>query len=282
MEESLLKYFDSTYVPVLYKYRSLEKENDLKHFYDLLKFGEVYFSEPEKLNDPFDGKIEYAHKEYKDEEILEYSRRHGFTNQQMINLEYSLKNNLIDKKTILGKDTYQPKETKILCLSQDETNLLMWTHYANNHKGVCIGFNTVNKNNFCCIKIKEGLKPNDDDLLKFFNVKYDENMPPLINKINRDTNRTIDRLKFYFTKSELWNYEKEMRTYIHTDLIEKEPLKIDVTNIQEVIFGLRTPDCLKKDIQNIVIENNKNGCHIKLYECHEVHGMYKIEKKEYK
>jgi hypothetical protein len=60
VKESVLKYFTSSPVPVLYKYRSLEKENDLRYLHDLLKFGEIHFSVPEMLNDPFDGKIQYT------------------------------------------------------------------------------------------------------------------------------------------------------------------------------------------------------------------------------
>ena len=35
----------------------------------------------------------------------------------------------------------QKKETKICCFSRDNCNLLMWTHYASAHKGVCLEFN---------------------------------------------------------------------------------------------------------------------------------------------
>jgi len=32
--------------------------------------------------------------------------------------------------------------TFVTCFSEVENNLLLWSHYADKHKGACIGFNT--------------------------------------------------------------------------------------------------------------------------------------------
>ena len=52
---------------------------------------------------------------------------------------------------------------KILCLATEHDNLLMWSHYADSHKGICIEYTPFNENEIARLKELEvfGDSPND-------------------------------------------------------------------------------------------------------------------------
>lgn len=63
------------------------------------------------------------------------------------------------------------KNTGIYCFTKSEDNILMWSHYANEHKGICLEFDhsdpdlfTAAKVNYCC----------DYPKVNYFTSTYDE------------------------------------------------------------------------------------------------------------
>lgn len=82
----------------------------------------------------------------------------------------------------------------------------MWAHYANDHKGLCYGFD-VNSDHIVKINYVKNLRAFDEKILK-----DDE-----INK------REVDYASK--TKSEHWRYEKEYRHYVSLDENEIEAKK---------------------------------------------------------
>lgn len=88
---------------------------------------------------------------------------------------------------------------RILCLSKNNDNILMWGHYAYNHKGFVIGFDR----NYRFFK-------------GAFKVYYSDSIPKLGDGILYDfliqKNETLEELrKIFLTKSKLWEYENEYR-----------------------------------------------------------------------
>ncbi len=78
------------------------------------------------------------------------------------------------------------KKNGLLCFSEDKYNPVQWAHYAENHKGVCLGF-----------EIPEGL------LRK---VKY------VSERLTRETLEQPDcHEKLLTTKFNHWSYEQERR-----------------------------------------------------------------------
>ena len=80
-----------------------------------------------------------------------------------------------------------------LCLSEENTLNPMWSHYADNHRGVCIGF-----------KLGE-LKSNFEH---FFRIKYQDTRPDVS---IFDANDPLKFLSAFNTKHTDWSYEKEVR-----------------------------------------------------------------------
>lgn len=120
----------------------------------------------------------------------------------------------------------QKKKIGICCFSKNYLHPLMWAHYAQMHKGVCLGFNIQPYNN-------------DDDFI-MLGVAYADEIKPL--KYFKE--RHFAPLKWMFTKSSIWDYEQEVRALYNLRngdiLFKKEALR-------EVHFGVRTTEQERKD-----------------------------------
>ena len=81
----------------------------------------------------------------------------------------------------------------VLCFSKSRRNPVMWSHYANSHKGICLGFDVDDQ----CLSpiIYAGRRPRNE-------FRYDD--------ISCSENEQIFE-KCLLTKFSHWKYEKEMR-----------------------------------------------------------------------
>ncbi|MFH1931728.1 MAG: DUF2971 domain-containing protein [Pseudomonadota bacterium] len=191
----------------------------------------IWVAKPESLNDPFDCKIKFAPPEIHSEAFSKYLNRTG----------RSTGNRQSDYETFLeGLQKFREKAINnfgVFCMSQINYNILMWSHYANQHKGFCIGFVRKNDNLL-------------GDITKTQPVEYDCNYPevdPL------DENGGYDHSSFrkmLFTKAKDWEYEKEWRL-VYDEGDREEPLRADISSI---IFGLRVPEGHKATIRNILAD----------------------------
>ena len=114
----------------------------------------------------------------------------------------------------------------VLCFSRGWRNPVMWSHYADKHRGLCLGFDIP------------------DDRTK--RIRYDaKRLPSLIPRLlagTPDSEALMKRL--LFTKFRDWKYEAEVRVY--TDLKDVDPptghyfaeFSGDFS-LKEVIFGHR-------------------------------------------
>lgn len=92
-----------------------------------------------------------------------------------------------------NKDVYdQRANTRICSLSTDYKNILMWSHYADSHKGCCIELSITSSS------------------WKMYNVKYVNHLP------NIDENSQVDDI--LTTKLKFWEYENEVRFLKKIDL----------------------------------------------------------------
>jgi hypothetical protein len=93
----------------------------------------------------------------------------------------------------------------ITSLSETQRNLLMWSHYASQHKGVCIGYDadmlSEEKEHYELKKVNYDTTIFDPEFLNDF-----ENITDILSS---DVNPFLDRL--VTTKSNDWSYEKEHR-----------------------------------------------------------------------
>jgi hypothetical protein len=81
----------------------------------------------------------------------------------------------------------------LLCLSEDWTDPVLWTHYAAKHRGICLGFDV--KDGFAKKIAYQKLRLSQDDAG------------------NKSEDEILDFL--LYTKFESWSYEKEWRVLLN-------------------------------------------------------------------
>ena len=178
----------NTKLETFYNYRSIK---DFKRFMDILVHNRLYSTDFGNLNDPMEGVFTFSSK-----------------------IESSIITKLKDEKS----------KMKICSFSRTYKHGLMWSFYADEHRG-------------CCFEVEV-----DDcsDLWEKVLVDYKENFYNL-----NDSSTVIEILS---RKSKQWNYEKEVRFLkeSNTDTMYL-PVKI-----KKIYLGMRMCDEDKKLIKKIV------------------------------
>jgi len=280
---------EDKYKEFLYKYRPLigiDKSHINENTLKILRDGELYFSKPSQFNDPFDSKIDYNTNTTKTElraYITKLLKKYGKPLSDIDNITEKINTGKIKSTDLVPKHPY-PDSFKIFCLSKDEKNILMWSHYAKDHTGVCIGFKVHEGSNSMNIRVKPGyfipIAGFDNNLLPVTYINYSKKKPKPYNHFIQNKHKLDELLTHFKTKSKLWEYEKEVRIILYDKTILKNPICLETCEIGEIIFGLRTPPELIDKVIQIVKNYPDNGSHVKLYKCVEVKGQYAIEKKE--
>lgn len=79
---------------------------------------------------------------------------------------------------------------RVYCLGPDPVDLLMWSHYADNHKGMCLEFSTRSAVMCCATQVEYcSVFPT----VKLYSKSADDNLVPLL------------------TKADVWSCEREYR-----------------------------------------------------------------------
>lgn len=150
------------------------------------------------------------------------------------------------------------KKIKITCFSEEYDNLLLWAHYGDNHKGVCLGYIIDDINENTCFEeiIYKEIKIKEKNILK----KFED-----ILKESKELELEEEELslgEIYLRKHKKWEYESESRL-IHLD-IESEEKYYTNLKLREIIFGLEANQDDINLIKNIV-KNAYNMTNIKFY-----------------
>jgi hypothetical protein len=134
----------------------------------------------------------------------------------------------------------------VCCFSKNMNEILMWSHYANNHKGVCIEYEIIDES----VIGKQLFEVTySNDLLTQNNIKQTSSGDLSLNLYNNG--------KFLVTKFQNWSYEEEYRTYV---ICEDENLngmeKPYLGNLTAMYFGKNSSqddiDLLKHNTSHIL------------------------------
>lgn len=156
-----------------------------------------------------------------------------------------------------------------LSLSEIRNHELMWSHYANEHRGYVIGFNSTHQ-------FFNQKKTIDDELRHLRKIDY-RKKPPVINLMK------ASGTDIFFVKSLEWEYESEWRMLMSladsSEVIERQPypahlFSFPVESVTEVIFGARMSEQDRVAIKAIM-NDGKYG-HVKLYKAELDNSSYKI------
>jgi len=264
----------------LYKYRP-DKEHTLR----LLECQELYFTFAEDFNDPFDCRVLIDGEGEGDEDdwrkLAESIPMSTETKQEAMR---SLKSINFNPKIIKEQsDNYVRKTFIVYCLSEIRDNILMWSHYANCHHGICIGFETSTQNNPLCIR------HNDSDLkchpesayhnfLPIYKVDYKDQYPPPYDMFK---GKTADLIAFLTTKGKDWNYEKEYRIILARGDKKKNIIKFDKSILKEVIVGSKLNESFTEQVFNIIRKDYlAEGHSVEVFESSLDNQRYKLNIKK--
>jgi hypothetical protein len=179
-----------------------------KHTLEALDNQYLHFSSPRDFNDPFD----------------------CMTNRE----NYIMKGGkgIVNHRNSIG----------VCCFSLSNENPLMWGHYTNNYKGICLKFNNqelLKKENVAIdshVSYLQNYKPANDELYK----RLTEIDGFEISQSNKDFIKKILTMLFeYCWKYYDWKYEKEYRAISFGNLDFNRKLSFKVEDVEEIYIGNR-------------------------------------------
>ena len=155
------------------------------------------------------------------------------------------------------------EKMKIVCFSETDRDPSLWGHYADNCRGICLGFD---------------IEPNFMQKM-FYKIKYipdrlDIEKPVISELVKEDTDKGYYDIRLY--KSHHWKHENEWRMYITKGF--EELLELDGTNnlyflkfnfdyglgivqilkLREVSIGFRCEEeSIESKFQSLINDDNK-------------------------
>lgn len=220
---------NTSYQVECYAYRSTNK-----YLLDAFRDEKLSMSSPTTFNDPFDCPILELLNQYGDD--ISKLVREAY--QDCIKITCFVKNTKVKPEIDAeGNRILIPKHKK----DPDEyLNELMWAHYANNHKGVCIKYHFHND----MTKFADTSK---NQIAYFRDVKYTSN----IDKYRKTGSITL--VDAFFVKGKAWEYENELRLLSYDLNGSGKYASVDAKqSIAAVYFGLKCPKRTRTRIINIL------------------------------
>lgn len=212
-------------LPFAFRFRPDNKNtlNELEKSY-------VYFQSPSLLNDPFDcypNLLKFT-ENITDLKLLFQALEPIMSLSDITNFKRGILNNDFSKFRIFVGDCLNKfiNSFGIACFSLSPSNLLMWSHYSNFHKGICLMYDTSkDKNAF------KRIRPMD----------YKEEFEQKEFKPLSEGNEFEHVL---YTKSDVWRNEYELRVIKE----EQGEFKVNRNCLKTIIFGMQTSKKYKDKI----------------------------------
>jgi hypothetical protein len=186
----------------LYKYCRLN-ENNREWIERIFRRNELYFASAPQFNDPFDCRVQASFdatdddwEDYLDGMLKDKHPDWDYDDRQIIVRQLIKEGWLKDpiaQQKIIGDVQEAIDKLGVYCLSEVHDDILMWSHYADGNKGLCLQF-----------YITPGMHSFGELLFK---VEYASSYP----KIQIAADREDQTRKVLLTKAAFWKHEKEWR-----------------------------------------------------------------------
>jgi len=255
----------------LYKYQPVYEDTDKNYSLRNLREQKLWFSKPESFNDPFDCSINFdiidADKDEKLQPLFDrlldiVTDKTSFRSKYMTEGKVNdlLKADAIRMAKDATKSVIARKQFGTSCFAERNDNILMWSHYANSHKGFCLEFDTS----------FEPFKPRKvQNLLK---VNYSEKYPPL-NIDDIPNNSPSLPQNIYGIKSMCWSYEDEWRMFSSAG---DRSYSFDPLALTGIYLGCNMDKTCKHEIAKML----HTFPSAKLYEMNRSESEFKVYPKE--
>lgn len=216
--------YNTSYRAICYSFRPCST-----FLYQSLINDTLNLSSPKQFNDPFDCPILSLLETGGDiEQLIRIAYQDCvkvacFTNNTK--LPYTAE----DVHFIHGEKKHVSDKTEYL-------NPLMWAHYANSHKGICIRYRFPNE-------LTQFGTVSDSPYFCFLkDIEYNDEIPASKGSIRIDDS--------FFTKGKCWEYDNELRLFYYNPNDSNPYVAVSANNtIEAIYFGL---ECSSKDRETII------------------------------
>lgn len=183
----------------LYKFRSVETEQERERVEDILLNNRLWASSPKDFNDPFDCAPTYSMTDDLDVKRELVQREIGSLDISTSDRDKLMKSAIAQDSSAIARTMMLQhqewlSEWGVLSLSASVTNVLLWSHYANSHRGICLEFKDFFNER--------------SQLGRTLQVRYQADRP-VIEMSEPFSQKTLQAL--FLTKADSWEYEKEWR-----------------------------------------------------------------------
>ena len=242
---------------MLYKYVGTgHAKEDIERLKQFVEDGTIFASDPCKFNDPAEFKVSFdfeADLETMKAKYKQDPEGKSFEDWSKVYLTMSPKLRTFYSHQIRNNFL---KSAGVFCLTYNCENYLMWSHYAKDHTGFCIGFD-------------DNIKTIADNSRRYSGPVSYQSILPTIKYFYYHPDHIADAI--LFTKSDVWTYEKEYRIVFDGP----KPIDVDHSLVKEIIIGCKAPENLKKYIRENIRTN------IEIYQMEDSFVEYSLEKKRF-
>ena len=237
---------------LLFKYRAFNKSS-----LEILINKKIYLAKSCTFNDPFDSQL--LPKDFQ---------------QELVDLGYQLEDVQINEYNDYVKDRLDGYG--IFSMSESHDNILMWAHYADSHKGFCLGF----KNDLNRYFTEYDYPIWKEDVIYDIDHPFQSVIDDLLKKRKYNSRDDFDNycklsdalLNAALTvKHKSWNYEKEVRVISEFNGLQN----FESQAIQIVILGLKVTEEDEDTIRSLLASNEWK--HVKIYKAIRSKAALKIE-----
>jgi len=223
----------------LYKYKFLADEEKEDHVREMFEDHMVWFSKRSDFNDPFEFHFAPSFEATIDEKKEVFVRALRIKDPNLTDESARAKAFSVSSPAAILEKLEQERlslfekrldeEVGVFSLTEHEDDILMWSHYADEHKGICIGF-----------------RPVEEEHEKFYYQAHEviypkDNSPPRLNFYDYRNDPGEWALRCLSTKALHWKYEGEWRLFDVRNGPGKRSIPVGL--ISSVILGCRIEDC---------------------------------------
>lgn len=245
----------------LYRYRDLIGESRLR-VQTSIEHSLLYLASPKHFNDAFDCRIHYnttvSPAILRRKHASLYKKFAPELNRSQRRAKAVADTKRISPKTVVEGITAGLQEAVdrvgVLCLAESKDNILMWSHYASGHSGICLGFSVLAGAPFFA-------RAQPVDYLDAY---------PTVDPVRDSPQKQVD--EFLLSKARPWKYEEEWRIIDHDLGFGEKAFRPDA--LREVVLGAR----ISENDRDFVLKVVRNrGVECKIFQAEVGTGTYSLK-----
>lgn len=250
----------------LYRYFAINPSNpkSVKQLEDVLLDSRFWLASPADFNDPFDSKAHVIYEANPNVRRIKFDKLLRNFEPQLSGLERKRKVHLMMgskspqewHRTTAETIARHVESLGVICFSTDPRSLLMWSHYANNHMGICLQFEALRDIRTFSLALPVRYT-NDYPTLNFFTYTGNELANLMLSKFKR------------------WEYENEHR--IVAIGAAHKWFRFAPPALTGIILGSKIDDARETKIRSILQARSSFGLpSVKLYKAMQHGSSYKL------